>query len=202
VALALTPLLVRLGFRVVVLDDRPGLDTMEANTDADERRVVDYARIVEHVPAGPDSYVCIMTHGHRHDEEVLQQLLQIPLGYLGMMGSAPKVETIRRRLLARGASREALDAERHDRRQPVPRVDHRAEADGPSQEGGAARRGQVPAREVALDRLLEGATPAGRTPSGWTGGGGGRGLPELGGGGPEAILSGNPHPLLVIPLRW
>ncbi|NOZ95893.1 MAG: hypothetical protein GXP47_14310 [Acidobacteria bacterium] len=102
VALALTPLLVRLGFHTVVLDDRPGLDTLEANTLADERRTVDYARIREHVPPGPTSYVCIMTHGHRHDEQLLEKLLGHPLGYLGMMGSPPKVAAIRGNLLARG----------------------------------------------------------------------------------------------------
>jgi len=110
VALALTPLLVNLGFHTVVLDDRPGLDTLEANALAHERRIVDYARIREHVPQGPDSYACIMTHGHRHDEAVLAQLTDLPLGYLGMMGSAPKVETIRSHLLDRGVPREALDA--------------------------------------------------------------------------------------------
>ncbi len=109
VALALTPLLARLGFRTVVLDDRPGLDTLEANTLADERKTVDYAHVREHIPPGPTSWVCIMTHGHRHDQEVLEQLAGYPLGYLGMMGSPPKVAAIRRNLLARGVPRAALD---------------------------------------------------------------------------------------------
>ncbi len=110
VSLALTRLLAGLDFRTVVLDNRPGLDTMESNTLADERRIVDYKQIRDHVPQGDTSYVCIMTYGHRHDENVLEQLAEYPLGYLGMMGSPPKVATIRKNLLARGVPPSALDA--------------------------------------------------------------------------------------------
>ncbi|HHQ49504.1 MAG TPA: XdhC/CoxI family protein [Acidobacteria bacterium] len=109
VSLALSPLLASLGMRVVVLDNRPGLATMEANRHADERRVIDYGEVARHVPRGPDSYVCVMTAGHRHDEEVLAGLVELPLRYLGMMGSEAKVRQLRARLLERGVPEEALD---------------------------------------------------------------------------------------------
>ncbi|MBD3367579.1 MAG: hypothetical protein GF405_05340, partial [Candidatus Eisenbacteria bacterium] len=41
-SLALSGVLAPLGFRVVVLDDREGLDTMERNICAAERRIIDY----------------------------------------------------------------------------------------------------------------------------------------------------------------
>lgn len=110
VSLALSPLLASLGMHVVVLDNRSHLPTMQNNPHAHEHRVIDYADVADHVPDGDHSFVAIMTFGHRHDEQVLEQLVGRPLRYLGMMGSKPKVGQIRERLLARGIPRETLDA--------------------------------------------------------------------------------------------
>lgn len=110
VSLALSPLLVTLGMRVVVLDNRANLSTMASNALAHECRVIDYACVEKHIPTGDRSYVCIMTFGHRHDEQVLERLVSRPLRYLGMMGSAAKISQIRERLLSHGVAREALNA--------------------------------------------------------------------------------------------
>jgi xanthine dehydrogenase accessory factor len=108
VSLALSRLLDRLGFRVVVLDDRPDLDTMRRNTFARERRVIDYDEVADHVPEGDRSYACIMTFGHTHDEAVLRALVDRPLRYLGMMGSPAKVAAVFSHLRAAGVPDEAL----------------------------------------------------------------------------------------------
>ena len=109
VSLALTPLLVSLGMRVTILDNRPNLDTMEANTLAHDLRVIDYKDIRSHVPLGDHSFVCIMTFGHEHDEMVLRQLANLDLKYLGMMGSAHKIGTIFEHLRVEGIPQEKLD---------------------------------------------------------------------------------------------
>ena len=109
VSLALTPLLRSLNLRVVVLDNRPDLDTMQANTLAHDLRVIDYNNVLPHIPAGDRSYVCIMTFGHEHDETVLRQLVHLDLKYLGMMGSAHKIKTIFDSLRKQGVSQEKLD---------------------------------------------------------------------------------------------
>lgn len=110
VALALSPILRSLGLYVIVLDNRPELATMKANTTAHEIRIVDYDRIRSSVPAGSRSYVCIMTFGHQYDEAVLEQLIDLDLRYLGMMGSAHKISTIRERLISRGFDPKAFDS--------------------------------------------------------------------------------------------
>lgn len=102
VSLALSRVLAPLGFRVVVLDNRPGLDTMATNGYASEKRVIEYERVAEHVPEGDRSYVCIMTFGHEHDEAVLSGLIHHPLRYLGMMGSPSKVSGIFAHLIEAG----------------------------------------------------------------------------------------------------
>jgi xanthine dehydrogenase accessory factor len=108
VSLALSRALDPLGFEVVVLDDRPNLDTMERNTWACARRVIDYARVEKEVPDGDRSYVCIMTFAHERDEEVLEALIGKPLRYLGMMGSPTKVASIFGHLRRSGIDERAL----------------------------------------------------------------------------------------------
>lgn len=108
VALALSRIMATLPFRLVVLDDRPDLATMAANCHAHERRTIDYPEIAEHVPQGGHSWAVIMTHGHRHDEEVLAKLLDLDLRFLGMLGSGAKVRSIFANLGARGMARDRL----------------------------------------------------------------------------------------------
>lgn len=109
VSLALSALLHGLEMRVVVLDNRSDLATMKENMFADDLKVIDYSNVQDHIPTGKNSYVCIMTFGHKHDEEVLERIVERPLRYLGMMGSARKIEQIWGNLLARGISAQSLD---------------------------------------------------------------------------------------------
>ena len=80
-----------LPFRVVVLDDRPELPTLMANSFAQETRVIDYNEVTRHVPDGERSWVVIMTYGHENDALVLRQLLGRRFRYLGLLGSRAKV---------------------------------------------------------------------------------------------------------------
>ncbi len=108
VSLALSRVMATLPFRIVVLDDRAGLETMRANSFADELRVVDYRSIADEVPEGNAVYVVIMTHGHLHDLEVLEALVDHHIRYLGMLGSDAKVQHIFGQLESRGVPGTAL----------------------------------------------------------------------------------------------
>ncbi len=89
VALALVPVLARLGFRAVVLDDRPDFADPARFPEAFAVRVADFARLND-LPIGARDDVVIMTRGHQHDQEVLSQMLRTPARYIGMMGSKAK----------------------------------------------------------------------------------------------------------------
>ena len=102
VSLALSRILATLGFELTVLDDRPGLPTLDANHFAHHRRVVEYEKIGAEIPASPHQYVVVMTVGYRTDALVLSQLQGRPYRYLGVMGSAVKVAELRRGLLREG----------------------------------------------------------------------------------------------------
>jgi xanthine dehydrogenase accessory factor len=109
VALALSRVMATLPFRIVVLDDRPDLPTMTANVWADEKRVIAYEDVAEHVPDGDRTWVAIMTQGHLHDKDVLVRLVEKPLRYLGMLGSGSKVREMWSRLERGGVEREHLE---------------------------------------------------------------------------------------------
>jgi xanthine dehydrogenase accessory factor len=109
VALALSRVMATLPFRIVVLDDRPDLPTMTANMWADEKRVIAYEDVAEHVPDGDRTWVAIMTQGHLHDKDVLVRLVEKPLRYLGMLGSGSKVREMWSRLERGGVEREHLE---------------------------------------------------------------------------------------------
>jgi xanthine dehydrogenase accessory factor len=109
VSLAFARIMSTLPFRIVLLDNREQLQTMEANTYAHERRVVDYDEVADLVPAGDRSWVVIMTYGHIHDRKVLARLLGRDYAYLGVLGSKAKIHTMFAELRKAGASSKRLE---------------------------------------------------------------------------------------------
>lgn len=97
-----------LGFRVIVLDDRENLPTMEENVFAHQKRHIDYNKAIEEIPFPQTAYVVIMTVSHASDQLILSQMVHLPLKYLGMIGSRNKVKTIFENLRVQGISDERL----------------------------------------------------------------------------------------------
>ena len=102
IARALTPLLRTIGFRPVVVDDRPGFATAEHFPQADRTICGDFDRISDYLTLTPEDYVVVMTRGHQADYEVLTQVLRSGAKYLGCIGSKRKLALCRERLLAAG----------------------------------------------------------------------------------------------------
>ena len=97
-------------FRTVVLDDREEFANPERFRDADEIRVLaDFEHAFSDLEIGRDSYLVIVTRGHSHDKTVLAQALRTLAGYIGMIGSRRKRETIYKALLNEGFTRDDLD---------------------------------------------------------------------------------------------
>jgi xanthine dehydrogenase accessory factor len=108
VGLALSRVMDGLDFHVRVLDDREGLETMDANAYAQEKHVVNYKNIGKYVGAGGGNYAVIMTFGHQADERVLKQLAGKRLRYLGMLGSPAKIAQIFASLKKQGVGAASL----------------------------------------------------------------------------------------------
>lgn len=102
VGLALCKIFSNLDFKIHLFDNRPELNIFETNRFAHVKKIVDYNRVEKLVPEGFNVYVVIVTFAHKSDEQVLRQLLNKNVQYLGMMGSARKVETIFENLKRKG----------------------------------------------------------------------------------------------------
>ncbi|MGD2153152.1 MAG: XdhC/CoxI family protein [Gemmatimonadales bacterium] len=82
-----------LGFRVTVTDDRPEFAHSVWFPEAESIRVVDFDHVFDRVAVGPDSYVVLVTRGHKFDYDCILQLLKMDSrpAYLGMIGSRRRV---------------------------------------------------------------------------------------------------------------
>lgn len=80
-----------LNFHIVNYDDRPGLNTMEANQHANEKIVIPYPELGAVIEGGESVYVIVMTFGYRGDDQAIRAILGKEFAYLGMMGSETKV---------------------------------------------------------------------------------------------------------------
>jgi xanthine dehydrogenase accessory factor len=100
---ALAPLLVRLGYRVVVVDELEEFASA-ARLGPDVRCVHDWDPAAWGVAFGADTVVVIATRDHAVDQDVLEQLhaLAARPAYLGVIGSRGKLGRFRKRLEQRG----------------------------------------------------------------------------------------------------
>lgn len=98
VAQELEPVLSHLGFRCVVLDDRPEFASRELFPTAEAVLLVDFAKLEDDIHVTPADYVCIMTRGHASDTVVEAQVLGKRPRYNGMIGSRAKGAAVRQAL--------------------------------------------------------------------------------------------------------
>lgn len=105
---ALCPVLATVGFRVCVVEHRPGL--------CDPGRFPGAIQVLRHackdirktIPITEDDYVVIMTPGHADDRSILNQVLWTPARYIGVIGSRKKIAATNEWLLHQGHTPEAL----------------------------------------------------------------------------------------------
>lgn len=90
------------GFDVIVIDDRPEFTDPALFPPGTTTRCGD---IPEQIAAGPiasDTYIVIVTRGHKLDAEALRVCIHSPAAYVGMIGSKRKVALMRRNFIESG----------------------------------------------------------------------------------------------------
>ena len=98
------------GFRVSVADDREEYANRERFPDTHEIRVIeDFEHAFSGLSVGREGFIVILTRGHLHDKTVLAQALKTDAGYIGMIGSRKKRNTIYEALLKEGFSKADID---------------------------------------------------------------------------------------------
>lgn len=97
------------GFGTVVIDDRSEFANAARFSQAD-RIIVPQKRDepFDNIVFGEDSYIVILTKSHVYDEIVLRMALRTGAGYIGMIGSKKKRETIYRHLLDDGYTQDDI----------------------------------------------------------------------------------------------
>ena len=108
VAQCLSRIASTVGFRTHVLDDREKFANRERFPDADEISVESIPDWLHRADLSTDSYVVVVTRGHRHDLDALRALAGRDLRYLGLIGSKAKVKKIYDALLAETMPPECL----------------------------------------------------------------------------------------------
>ena len=101
-------LAVGLDFDVTVIDDRADFANARRLPPPISPVVGDIAETLRAQPIDANTYVVVVTRGHRHDEQALHAALGRPARYLGMIGSRRKVKLIFDDLAALGVEPEKL----------------------------------------------------------------------------------------------
>lgn len=98
-----------LGYEVTVVDDRPSFaNTLRFKT-ADRVICNDFEKALADLTVDPQTYVVIVTRGHRHDKVCLKNVIHRPAGYIGMIGSRRRVKAMLAELREEGIPAETLE---------------------------------------------------------------------------------------------
>ena len=97
-------------FQTSIIDDREEFANRERFASAHDIRVSPdcFTRFTD-LAIDRDSYIVIVTRGHRHDQTVLEQALKTDACYIGMIGSRGKRDVIYRNLKGKGVDQKAID---------------------------------------------------------------------------------------------
>jgi xanthine dehydrogenase accessory factor len=91
-----------LDFEVTVIDDRPEFASRDNIPDADHIIVGDIGAAMSELKKSEDTYVVIVTRGHKDDAAALKPCLDAKLAYTGMIGSKKKISTMRKNFIENG----------------------------------------------------------------------------------------------------
>jgi xanthine dehydrogenase accessory factor len=93
-------------FDVVVVDDRASYANKERFPEAGQIIVAPPADAVRSFPITEDTYLCVITRGHRNDAQVLRECIASTAAYIGMIGSKRKIRKIFDEFLHEGIATE------------------------------------------------------------------------------------------------
>src|SRR5690349_2427286 len=97
------------GFATVVIDNRESFANRDRFPEASEIHAAEYEEVFPTLPINENSYVIIVTRGHRDDMRVLKLAAATPARYIAMIGSKRKVLNVVRELEKEGIPRDAFD---------------------------------------------------------------------------------------------
>lgn len=109
VSAQIAPIAARVGFQVVVIDDREEFADPVRFPDASGVHVLPFDGLLDRLDVREDSFLVIVTRGHTHDRDILAQALRRDTKYVGMIGSRRKKAVVYASLLEEGFTQNDLD---------------------------------------------------------------------------------------------
>jgi xanthine dehydrogenase accessory factor len=110
VALALARVGEIVGFEIVVTDDRDSFANKDRFPMATLIDVAEPSDAIPRLIGQGETFIVLVSRGHRLDEEGLRQALKTKAGYIGMIGSKRRTETVLRHMAEEGVRQELLDS--------------------------------------------------------------------------------------------
>ena len=109
VGVAMVSIAKMLNFEITVIEDRPAFADNARRAGADNVICENFANACKMLNTDLDTYILILTRGHRHDADCLRGFLGKPYGYLGMIGSRARVKKMKEDLTEEGFNRAELE---------------------------------------------------------------------------------------------
>ena len=97
------------GFSVTVLDDREAFANRERFPMADQVICGDFVEELRRFPIDVNTYIVLVSRGHKQDEISLREVVRSNAAYVGMIGSLRRVGAVLTHLAREGYPRETLE---------------------------------------------------------------------------------------------
>ncbi|MGB5158007.1 XdhC family protein [Desulfobacterium sp. N47] len=107
IAIPLAQFAQQVGFAVTVIDDRPDFAN-QPRFPGCEVIADDFITTLRRIPIHNSSFVVIITRGHEHDAECLEEIILHPTAYVGLIGSRRRVSFVLEMLEKAGIPKERL----------------------------------------------------------------------------------------------
>jgi xanthine dehydrogenase accessory factor len=109
IGLSLATIGAHCGFSVAVVDDRTTYANPERFPMADKTLAGEVGEILRDFPIGGNTYIVLVSRGHKVDELALREVVHRGAGYVGMIGSRRRVATVLRHMAEEGIPLEVLE---------------------------------------------------------------------------------------------
>jgi len=108
IALPLATMAKIVGYEVTVVDDRPSFANSMRFPTADTIICTDFGQALDGLNINSQTFVVIITRGHRYDKVCLRNVINRPASYIGMIGSRKRVKALKAELEEEGIANELL----------------------------------------------------------------------------------------------
>jgi len=109
IGLSLATIGEHVGFSVVVMDDRQAYANPERFPMADKTMAGNFTELLHDFPIGANTYIVLVSRGHKQDELALRAVVPRGARYVGMIGSRRRVSTVLRHLAEEGFDIDVLE---------------------------------------------------------------------------------------------